>query len=202
MTNKEVIKIDNAILSCKEAKIATKRGKALFLPLAKDVEDAKSLIITISKRMDSTINKLVWLPEYESIAEWMVNPKKGLILTGDSGRLKTVFATLILPVLYMMNHSYRIKSIKAWQIAESMNQVLSHPVVIIDDVGVESPANEYGVKYEPFSRIVDECERLSKLLIVTTNLNSEELKKRYGNRPIDRLDLLCTPVVFNGKSFR
>ena len=196
--------IDDAILSCNEAGVIQNRGKIPLFKLAKSTEEAKELILKIAPKVDFTINKLNWQSEYELLCFWMTNPRQGLILSGNSGRLKTVFATLILPVLYMNEYRFRIKPVKAWKLSEELKNpnFMQHPVIIVDDVGEEPPANEYGVKYEPFSRLVDECERLSKLLIITTNLNSKELLDRYGNRPIDRLDLLCTPVVFEGKSFR
>lgn len=204
MTKNVATEIDSAILSCKESKVIDIRGSLPFLPLAKTEADARMMIERIAPKVDFTIKKIDWQSEYDLLCKWMCNPEKGLILSGDSGRMKTVFATLILPVLYMQWHRFRIKPIKAWRLAEELKNpnFMQHPVLIVDDVGEEPPANEFGVKYEPFSRLVDECERLSKLLIITTNLNSKQLGDRYGNRPMDRLDLLCAPIVFEGKSFR
>lgn len=206
MRKKETIKsVDDAIRDSIEAGIIHKRGTIKLLPLAKDIDDAKKLLLSVVSKVDVTIKNLKWQPEYNELCRWMANPERGLLLTGNFGRLKTVFATLVLPVLYMQKYSYRIRPIKAWEIASNLsnpNNCLSHPVVIVDDVGEEPTASEFGTKYEPFSRLVDECEKKSLLLIITTNLNSQQLTDRYGARPVDRIDILCDPIVFKGKSFR
>jgi len=204
MKNQEITSIKKAILDCSESKTIIKKGMTSLFPIAKDIEHAKELICTVIPQIDFTIKNVIWQPEYDNLCEWMVNPEKGLILSGDSGRLKTVFSTLFLPVMYMKEYRFRIRPIKSWQIAEELKNpnFLQHPIVIADDIGEEPIANGFGSKYEPFSRLVDECERLSKLLIATTNLDSVKLAERYGNRPMDRLDLICEAIVFKGKSFR
>lgn len=189
--------------------ISQLRGNQTIFPrirraykLAESTEEAKELISSLAIELDTTINKFKWQPEYNLIAEWMVYPKKGLLMLGTPGRLKSIIATLIIPVLYKLRYKFNIRPIKAWQIDSELEKILSHPVVIVDDVGEEPPVNNFGIKHEPFMRLVDECERRSIILVLTTNLDSNGLISRYGERPVDRLDLLCTPVRFTGKSFR
>jgi DNA replication protein DnaC len=202
MKKEEIIRLNQSITSCAKDGIIHMRGQTRYLQLASDRDDAKEKLIRAIPLVDFTIKKLEWLPEYDQVCEWLTNPKKGLLLLGDSGRLKTVIATLVIPVLYFNSYNLKIVPIKSRKIISKMNDVMKHPVVIVDDVGEEPTANEFGTRYEPFSELVDECERLSKILIITTNLNSEQLTRRYGGRPVDRLDVLCEPVVFKGKSFR
>lgn len=198
-TKKETI--DEAINSLIEKKIVSKR-EPLFFPLAKDKVEAASLIKSLALKMDITIRNLIWNPEYDNICEWMVNPKKGLLLTGDPGRLKSVFATMILPVLYKIKYGFNIAPIKARQIKDRLESIIKHPVVIIDDVGEEPVVNDFGVKFQPFSQLVDYCEEKSKTLIITTNYDSKVLVEIYGVRPVDRMDKLCLPIKFKGQSFR
>ena len=72
-------------------------------------------------------------------------------------------------------------------------------MIIIDDVGEEQMISDFGNKYEMFPRVVDYCEKHSKLLIVTTNLDSKQMMARYGIRTMDRLDKLCKAIIFKGK---
>lgn len=172
-------------------------------PLAEDKKEAKKVFIEIAKSIDKTIKDFNWLPEYEKIIEWMVNPnKKGLLLSGDPGRLKTITTTLIFPVLWHQLYGFIVKPVEASEIELNMQLFKNSPIINIDDVGTEPTINDFGSKYEPFSRLVDFCEKNSKILIITTNYSRKEMWTRYGTRTVDRLDLLCEPIPFKGDSFR
>jgi DNA replication protein DnaC len=73
---------------------------------------------------------------------------------------------------------------------------------MIDDVGVESEQVNYGTRRLLFNEIIDEAEHNKNVLILTTNLNIEELEAKYGARTIDRLRAITTPVIFKGESLR
>lgn len=72
----------------------------------------------------------------------------------------------------------------------------------IDDIGTEFLSVKYGEKRLSFAELVDEAEKKGKLLIVTTNLSLSELQQKYGERTLDRLRAITTPVVFKGDSLR
>jgi DNA replication protein len=61
---------------------------------------------------------------------------------------------------------------------------------------------KYGEKRLAFPELVDEAEKKGKLLIVTTNLSIQELKEKYGERTVDRLRAITTPILFKGESLR
>lgn len=202
MENRESIKrIIDVIPELSKAGVVKPR-KMLSFKLGESMDDAKSIIMQLAPQLDSTINKLIWLEEYDKICAWMIAPEKGLSLIGAPGRLKSVIGTMILPVLYKSFYGLNIKPVDSYMIHEHFNELSKHPIIIIDDVGEEPPVNDFGSKHEPFSRLVDYCEKNSRVLIITSNLSSNELISRYGVRPVDRLDKLCTPVLFKGKSYR
>jgi DNA replication protein DnaC len=72
----------------------------------------------------------------------------------------------------------------------------------IDELGLEPQVNEFGEKFEGFNMIIDSAEQKIKPLFITTNLEPEQLLKRYQSRTLDRLGRLCKTVVFNGDSLR
>ena len=200
--NEDINNIDNAFSELvKKGNIQQK--KILFFPLCDTEKEAKYAIGYLSKKIDKTIGELIWQPEYDKVVKWMTNPTKGLLMTGDPGRLKTTIAKILI-VLYKKRYDFNLRLIDSDKIEQEDNQnyINTAPVILIDDVGEEPVASDFGIKYEVFPKLVDFCEKKSKLLILTTNQNSINLKARYGTRPIDRLDLLCHPIKFEGKSFR
>ena len=62
--------------------------------------------------------------------------------------------------------------------------------------------NDYGEKYEGFNAIINAAERYYRPLFISTNLGTEELLNRYGERTLDRLQHLCRIVEFRGDSLR
>lgn len=151
-----------------------------------------------------------WLPCYNNIACWaMDNAHRGLLFLGDYGTGKTLIACRILMPLinyywqkeYLGDEDHWLKRYPASGMVEAYENGRS---MIIDDLGVEDISNNYGEKIDYFARIIDKVEFNGRLLICTTNLNAEELKKRYGMRVWDRMRALMQPVVFDnhGKSLR
>jgi len=80
--------------------------------------------------------------------------------------------------------------------------ILKRWCIDIDELGTEDKETNYMEPYEPFNKIIDESEKLIKLLFASTNLTKEQLLQRYGERCFDRLVRLCRVVDFNGSSFR
>lgn len=147
--------------------------------------------------------KGVWLPEYDSIAEWLSNNKgKGLLCLGDSGRGKTFMCErILLPIIENQYRNLRTCTLIGYTINENYGKG-SGTVNFIDDIGVESEGNLFGEKINTFNQIINDAERNDWLLIITTNLTTDELKEKYGERAFDRLRSLTKLVVFKGKSLR
>lgn len=107
------------------------------------------------------------------------------------------------------DHSNSIKMIPARDLHRSYlnkdNKIPSIPgIFCLDDLGAEpdtQSAKELMItlltsRYELFS------EGKSDLFIVTTNLSSDDLSFRYGDRIVDRLTEMCTIMKFKPHSFR
>lgn len=199
MENSEII---NAINKLTEKKSIKVRQIPEF-PLSSSVDKAKAMLTEAILATDKSIKELVWNEAYDKVVKWMVNPeRKGINFTGDPGLLKTTITQLAIPVMFYIAYKIILKPINADEIHESWAIFNQSPVIIVDDIGTEPPLNDYGIKSEPFNKLVDFCEKRSKILIITHNLKSKQISSRYGIRTIDRLDLLCKDIKIEGESLR
>lgn len=145
----------------------------------------------------------VWLDEYNQVADWLSdNEGKGLLCAGNCGRGKTVICQRVLPVVFLHWHRLVMNTLTATELNEKFNEYKHYKILSIDDVGTESVANKYGEKRNFIQEIIDEAERKQKLLIISTNLNENELREKYDIRTIDRLRALTKVVMFKGESLR
>ena len=143
-----------------------------------------------------------WLPEYDEVAAWLTdNQGKGLLCMGDCGRGKTLITNRILPRLFQ-----RIGKVlhihTAIELLDHYPEISPYKHICIDDMGTEPDAKRFGESHNYISELIDLAERKEKLLIISTNLNKEEILQRYDLRTFDRLRSLCTRVVFKGESLR
>lgn len=167
----------------------------------------------IKKRCKEVGQEAQWLPEYEKVVEWLKdNHNKGLMLYGDIGLGKSMICRDIIP--YILDSKYFeanntsccivydsfVLNYKATEELELDRYGIKF--VVIDDVGRENELNHFGTKRTIFNEVVDYAESHGIVLIITTNLNLEKLKDKYGARTVDRLRALVTPVLLTGKSMR
>lgn len=150
-----------------------------------------------------------WLPEYDLVADWLSdNNNKGLMLFGANGRGKTVICEKIFPIIfryYLNMDFYMIDAINLseyYTIQTDYFYLTSSIPLIIDDIGAESFASEYGEKRDLVSEIIDLSEKRSRLVILTTNLTPQEIEERYGLRTLDRLKSIVRAIKFHGESLR
>ena len=143
-----------------------------------------------------------WLPEYEEVAKWMTdNEGLGLMLIGSNGRGKSVIATKILPLLFR-EQGYYYAICHANEMNERRKELAQSKILCIDDVGVEDIANNYGERINVFMNLMSDVERKDKLIVITTNLNQDEMEQRYSTRTTDRINEVCKVISFNGGSMR
>lgn len=148
---------------------------------------------------DRTITDFNWLPEYDGVVDWLCNSEgKGICLAGSNGRGKSNIINAVIPLIFEAAHS---KVLNCYNAREMMDKRLEWAVVM-DDIGQDSVVNSYGTKYDPVENAICHCEERMKLLIMTTNLNKDQIRNRYGQRILDRINRLCKIVPFNGESFR
>ena len=144
-----------------------------------------------------------WLPEYEEVADWLSdNKERGLLCLGSCGRGKSLICNRVLPIL--LNHfcGKVLSCYDAQQMNTDIDNVIKKHIIYIDDVGTEGVSIKFGERRMAFSEIVDEAEKKGKLLIVTSNLTTEKLKEKYGERTLDRLKGISRLILFKGESLR
>jgi len=144
-----------------------------------------------------------WLPEYDEIANWCEdNQGRGLLLMGNCGLGKSLICGRILPVLLNSCCHKVIYQANAQQLNTDIDSVLQKHIIYLDDIGTESMAVKFGEKRLAFAELVDEAEKKGKLLIITTNLSTDEISAKYGIRVLDRLHAITKSVLIVGKSLR
>lgn len=151
-----------------------------------------------------------WLQGYDEIAEWLQDNKgKGLMLYGSNGRGKSLMCYNIIPTLisyYYPNVSYiryRANNIRSIQSPNTdYYKMLTAGLMFIDDFGTESITSVYGEKHDVFSDLVDIAEQDKKLLVLSTNLTTDEITERYGIRTLDRLRAITRGICLKGESMR
>ncbi len=152
---------------------------------------------------DKTVAKLIMLPEYKEIINWMVNTGgKGLALAGSLGRGKSIILNGVLPVVFFTQNMI-LKPRLALDLTPKITEELKSTwAVAIDDVGQENVINNFGTKIDAVEILISNCEDRLKPLFLTTNLNYTQIVERYGERIADRITRLCKIVEFKGESFR
>lgn len=145
----------------------------------------------------------IWQPEYDNICEWLTsNNGKGLFLYGDCGRGKTIWGKYVIPAMLLYFHNKVVKTYSIQEMNNDIDEILKRKLIMLDDIGTEDMMVRYGEKRLAFAEIVDMAEKQSKLLIVTSNLNADELRVKYGERVIDRIKGTMHRVLFKGSSLR
>lgn len=143
------------------------------------------------------------LPEYQSVAKWLENNEgRGLFLYGNCGRGKTIIAQYVVPAILLKYCRKVVACYDAQEMNEKLNEVLQRKLLCIDDIGTEDVSVVYGNKRLAFLEVVDAAEKQGKLLIVTSNLNHEQLVEKYGDRAMDRIRATTKRILFAGDSLR
>lgn len=165
---------------------------------------AKNILTNALKYFISLEKKeYIWLPEYEKISEWLNdNNGRGLFMHGDCGRGKTVLARYVIPAILLKYDRKVVNCFDAQEMNTNLDDVLKKKIVCIDDIGTEEISISYGNKRLAFLEVVDASEKHGKLLIITSNLNQEQLVQKYGDRTMDRIISTTKRVLFKGKSLR
>lgn len=147
---------------------------------------------------------LVWLPEYNEVANWLSDNKgRGLYLFGAVGRGKSLLIRYVLPMIFRARLNRVFKVVDCANSALSIDQVLNSHFIALDDLGAESDTVDYGTRRQlAVEAICKAQDDPGVFLIASSNYDSEALLNRYGNRVFDRIKYLFHRIPFNGPSMR
>lgn len=147
--------------------------------------------------------QLVWLPQYDLIADWLSDNKGlGLFLYGSCGLGKTFVTRYAITAILLKYCNRVVTSFDMTEVLKDPDKVLAKHIIALDDIGTEDLSVKFGQRRSIIPEIMDAAEKYGKLLIITSNLGSEDLIAKYGNRTLDRILDITRRVEFSGKSFR
>lgn len=133
---------------------------------------------------------------------------KGLILMGSAGTGKTHLASAVSN--YLMDELIPVKFGTFISLLDSLKKafrtdrdiisnLVSTPLLVIDDLGKEKYTEWVS---QILFQVVDERYNRELPIIITTNLNLQELKERVGEPITSRLMEMCFGVAMNGENYR
>lgn len=160
-----------------------------------------------------------------SAAKWLINSHgtPGLMLCGLYGNGKTTLAKAIAQLIGFLterengySNRMRMRLIRAKEICrlcsasekfkeqyDEYQRLFNEPMMIIDDLGEEPrEVMVYGMIHTPVIDILEDRYEKQYMTIVTTNLETDDLKNKYGPRVCDRFKEILTSIVFENDSFR
>lgn len=156
-------------------------------------------------------------------AQWLINPNStpGLLMCGLFGNGKTTMAKAIARLigylterelgysnrkvmrLYTAKEICRLCAASEKEKSGEYDKVFTNEMIIIDDLGEEpKEVMVYGMLHTPLIDIFSERYATQRMTIITTNLEVDDLKAKYGSRIYDRFREMLTPIVFENDSYR
>jgi DNA replication protein DnaC len=200
--------------SCRPARIARKRAAAVAgrLPrVFRGVSFDREPVVSIERRNPVVVRDV---RQYVSAIRARLDEGRGLWFAGDVGTGKTTLAMLVskaameaertvaiysLPrLLGMLRDSYSDDA--AYSLNELIDRLSEVDLLHVDDVGAEQ--NKPWV-LEQLYTIVNTRYEDGKAMVVTTNLDHEELQEQIGKRTVSRLHEMCgQPLPMFGDDHR
>lgn len=155
-----------------------------------------------------------FIQDHYSCAQMGIDTNKGLLLSGPVGCGKTSLMKLL---LHLAPHKTNYELIpsrnivfnfnaKGYAVFEKYNQTQNY---CFDDLGVEPTGSHYAKecnvlgeillsRYDLFMRSPERSQKV--LTHITTNLNAQEIEKRYGNRVRSRMRTMFNLISFDENS--
>lgn len=142
--------------------------------------------------------------------ERQIDSGHGLLLTGPCGQLKTSMACAI--AIEALNHHHSAffvsmpellgKLLQEPQDGRFLEKVRCRDVVILDDLGMEYQSKKSDWMKGQVDSIITYRYNEMKPTIITTNLNADQIIRRYDTRLFDRLRDSCYAIISSGESVR
>lgn len=150
------------------------------------------------------------------IAEWLCDisaRKRNLLIYGNAGSGKSTMAKALQKLMYDTSWGVKTRSISAKDLgdiyrnrqeSESWNRINTSQTAIlfVDDFGMEEDyVSQFGNKVQPMAMLIHNRYERGLTTIITTNLSSEAMAKKYDDRIMDRLNGFAM-LPYNHISFR
>lgn len=186
---------DNKMCSCLNQYIMHRCFEAFDLTDVLKRDSFNSFDENIYSDTDDKAKAILALSKCKNYVYNFENDKPCLVLMGKTGTGKTFFAHCIAKEI--INKGYTVLCATAYRIIDEMtkevigeadksfsNFMLKCDLLIIDDLGTERQTD---FAENTFFNIFNERTNLNLPILITTNLTSNELKSKYGERLVSRL---------------
>ena len=160
--------------------------------------------------------------QISKVAKWLTDPhgRPMLMFCGLCGNGKTTLALGLKRLIeyvtereFGYNKGKEVLLSTAKGIAEertrssaqegSLTRFTKADMLIVDDLGEEPrEVMVYGMLHTPLIDLINARYSSQRMTIITTNLQTDEIRAKYGERVYDRLRESCATVVFKNESYR
>ena len=141
------------------------------------------------------------------------SPKFGIMLCGTCGNGKTTLLRAFqLSLNYLSRNGFLqdagIRIVDAKDVSTIMKdpntrQVRSAPMLAIEDMGREATeVIDYGNVTCPIIDLLEYRYAEQLFTFITTNLNTKDIREKYGDRLADRFNEMLCVITFSNPSFR
>jgi DNA replication protein DnaC len=196
---------------CRESLVAKRRARGVSSVIPRRFRDAS---FELARNDGITPAVLDAVREFTDQIEERLETGKGLWLMGDVGTGKTTLAMLVSKAAAEAGRTVAIYSLPRLlarirrtydgepgedSYLQFFERLTSVDLLHIDDLGAEKRSDWV---LEQLYAIVDERYQSQRSIVVTSNLDYEQLKEQIGSRVVSRLTEMCEELPLHGDDLR